>query len=326
MSPRFKVDLATKLGPLELKNPVLVSSGTFGYGGEYAEFYDPSSLGGIVTKSITLDERPGNPPPRLVETPSGLINSIGLQNVGVDRFISEKLPVLREIGTVRIVNIAGSTIREYVAVAKKLEGLDGFDAFELNISCPNVKAGGIAFGTSPSSAGRLTAAVRKATVRPLIVKLSPNVADILPVARAAVDAGADVLSLVNTYRAMAIDVESRRPALGAVTGGLSGPAIRPLAIYHVFRLSLNLGAPLIGMGGIQCGRDALEFILAGAHAVSIGTASFIDPTAPMRALGEIRDYCVRRRVRSVSGLIGAAHRGRPQGKRLNSPSLLNHEP
>lgn len=301
-----KPNLAVRLGPLRLKNPVVVCSGTYGYGSEFADFHPPELLGAITTKSITLEERQGNPPPRIVETPAGLLNSIGLQNVGVRRFIAEKLPALRKIRTVRIVNVAGADTAEYVKVIKQLEPLDGFDAFELNISCPNVKAGGIAFGVSAAAAAKLTTAARRATARPLIVKLSPNVTDVVPIARAAVDAGADILSLVNTFRGMAIDIEKRRPALGAVSGGLSGPAIRPLAVWHVYQLSLNLSVPIIGMGGIRNGGDAIEFILAGADAISVGAASFVDPDAPVKIIGEIRDYCVRARVPSVAALRGAA--------------------
>ncbi|MEW5945995.1 MAG: dihydroorotate dehydrogenase [bacterium] len=308
MSDKFEADLSVELGPLKLKNPVLVSSGTFGYGEEYGDFYDPSRLGGMVTKSITLEEREGNPPPRMVETPCGTLNSIGLQNVGVERFLREKLPVLRGIETVRIVSIAGSTPDEYAEVARRLDGAAGVDAIEVNASCPNVRRGGISFGSSPGQLSALTAAVRSAARLPLIVKLSPNVTSVEEIGRAAVDAGADALSLLNTFRGMAIDVETRRPLLGGVTGGLSGPAIKPLALWHVYQLTLNLDVPVIGMGGISTGTDALEFILAGANAVAVGTANFVQPLTPVNVIRDIEDYCRSHRVSAISSLVGAARR------------------
>ena len=306
MTKKFQPDLSVQLGKLRLKNPVMVCSGTFGYGEECSDFYDPSELGAVVTKSITLDERAGNPPPRIVETPAGILNSIGLENVGVDRFIKEKLPFLRTLKTVRIVSIAGSTREEYVKIVKRLGAAEGIDAFEVNISCPNVKEGGIAFGAFPSAAAALTAAVRRVTDLPLVVKLTPNVTDIVEIARAVVEAGADILSLVNTFRGMAIDVETRQPALGEATGGLSGPAIKPLALYHIFRVSCELDVPVIGMGGIASGNDALEFVFAGAHAVAVGTANFVDPFTPLRVVERFMEYCHAHGIGEFRSLIGAA--------------------
>ncbi|MEW6200405.1 MAG: dihydroorotate dehydrogenase [bacterium] len=306
MTKEFAPDLSVKLGRLHLKNPVSVCSGTFGYGEEFSDFYNPSELGALVTKSVTLEERAGNPPPRIVETPSGILNSIGIQNVGVKRFLEEKVPFLQTLKTVRIVSVAGSTQEEYVEVVKMLEGTKGIDAVEINISCPNVKEGGMSFGVSAGSAAALTAAVRRATAMPLIVKLSPNVTDIVEIARAVVDAGAEILSLVNTFRAIAIDIKTRKPALGAVTGGLSGPAIKPLALFHIFQIALKMDVPVIGMGGIMTGDDALEFVFAGAHAVAVGTANFIDPFTPLRIIEHLKEYCRLNNVLKFTSLIGEA--------------------
>lgn len=275
------IDLTTNLGPLRLKNPVTVASGTFGYGTEYADFYDPSRLGAIFLKGLTLEERQGNRPQRLVETPSGLLNSIGLQNVGFDRFLKEKLPALEKIDTVVVANICGSTLDDYVELARRMANIPRIDAIELNISCPNVRCGGMAFGCVPESTTQVTEAVRKVYPRPLIVKLSPNVTDITATAHAAEDAGADALAVVNTFVGMSIDIRTRRPKLGNVTGGLSGPAIRPIALRMVWECAKVVRIPIIGEGGICDWEDAAEFLLAGATALSVGTASFINPTAPI---------------------------------------------
>jgi dihydroorotate dehydrogenase (NAD+) catalytic subunit len=308
------VDLTTKLGPLELKNPVLVSSGTFGTGEEFVDFFDINQLGGLITKAVTLEARPGNPPPRIAETPSGMLNAIGLENAGVERFIKEKIPFLRELNTAVIVNIAGSTVDEYVKVAERLTEAGGMCAFELNISCPNVKRGGMSFGIAPAPAAELVSAVRKATALPLIVKLSPNVTDIVEIGRAAADSGADILSATNTYRGMAIDINTRRPVLGNVIGGLSGPAIRPLAVYSVYQVSYSIGLPVLGMGGIMEAAHAIEFMLAGAAAVSVGTANLVDPLTPLKIIEGIREYCRENGIENPAWLTGRAHAGRASEK------------
>lgn len=301
-----ETDLTTRLGPLTLKNPVLVSSGTFGTGVEYADFYDLSRLGGIVTKAVTLEPRAGNPPPRIVETPSGLLNAIGLENVGIDKFIEEKMPFLRGIDTTVIVNVSGNTVEDYVAVVERLNDCPGVHAIELNISCPNVKHGGMAFGVDADAAAGLTLAARAATRLPLIVKLSPNVTDLVPIARAVIDAGADILSMVNTFRGMAIDVKTRRPVLGNVTGGLSGPAIRPLALHAVYSVLCQMKAPVIGMGGITETQHAVEFLLAGASAVSLGTANLMNPDAALRIVDGLRQFCEDNNINNPAQLVGQA--------------------
>ncbi len=300
------INLKTKLGPLELKNPVLVSSGTFGTGEEFTDFFDVSLLGGLVTKAVTLQPREGNPPPRIVETPSGMLNSIGLENPGLDVFIKEKIPFLETLDTCVIVNVAGSGVDEYARVAERLSEQKCVRALELNISCPNVKRGGIAFGTAPEPAAELVSAVRKATTLPLIVKLSPNVTDVVEIGRAVADAGADIFSLVNTFRGMAIDLKTRRPALGNTIGGLSGPAIRPLALYNVFQIAYHLKLPVIGMGGITGPDHAIEFMLAGAAAVSIGTANLIDPLSPVKIIDGLKQYCMDNGLENPSRIVGIA--------------------
>jgi dihydroorotate dehydrogenase (NAD+) catalytic subunit len=299
------IDLTTSLGPLRLKNPVTAASGTFGYGSEYADFYDPSLLGAIFLKGLTLEERTGNRPQRLVETPAGLLNSIGLQNVGFDRFVSEKLPVLQNIATVVIANICGSTLDDYVELARRLAAIDRIDAVELNISCPNVRHGGMAFGCVPESTIQVTRAVREVYPRPLIVKLSPNVTDITATARAAESAGADALSVVNTFVGMAIDVHTRRPKLGNVTGGLSGPAIRPIAVRMVWECFKAVRIPIIGQGGICDWKDAAEFLLAGATAISVGTMNFVNPTAPLEIVNGLSAWLSDQGCRSASEIVGA---------------------
>ena len=291
---------------LALRNPILTASGTFGYGLEFEPFLDLAALGGIVVKGISPHERGGNPPPRLVETPSGMLNAIGLQNVGVERFVAEKLPALSERDTAVVVNVYGHSVDDYVAVAGALEAERGVAALELNLSCPNVKEGGLEIGRSPEQIRRVTAAVRAETAKPLWVKLTPNVTDIVVMAEAAVDGGADAISLVNTFVGMVIDVESRQPVLSHGTGGLSGPAIRPLAIAMVYQVARAVRVPLIGIGGIVCVRDVVEFLLAGASAVQVGTANYNDPGIAERLVGELARWCGERSVADVSDLIGAA--------------------
>lgn len=299
--------LAVRLGGLELKNPVLPASGTYGYGREYLPFFTPDVLGAVVTKGVALKPWPGNPPPRIYETPAGMLNAIGLQNPGVAHFVAEAIPFLRQYQTPVIVNIVGKTIDEYAAVAGILSGYPEISGFELNISCPNVKEGGIAFGTDPEMAAAVTAAVRKATRRPLIVKLSPNVTDITSIAVRVAEAGADALSLTNTLLGMAIDIRKRRPVLGNTVGGLSGPAIKPVALRMVWQVYQKVSIPIIGMGGIHSATAALEFIMAGATAVAIGTALFQDPLAPVRVIAGIRDFLSEEGISDVTDLIGVAH-------------------
>ena len=300
-------DLSVQLGPLALANPILTASGTFGYGLEFADFVDLSALGGICTKGLSLLPHAGNAPPRICETPAGMLNAIGLQNVGVEAFLAEKLPALRVAGATVIANVWGDLEEDYVAVVRALEDAAGLAAVELNISCPNVERGGMLFGNSPSATASLVARVRAATQRPLLVKLSPNAPDLVESARAARDAGADVLSLVNTFVGMSIDPETARPRLSFGTGGLSGPAIRPLAVRMVYQVARALpGTPLVGIGGIADLSDVLEFLAAGATAVQVGTSNFRDPAVSGRLVDELTAYCESRKIH-VSGLVGRAH-------------------
>jgi dihydroorotate dehydrogenase (NAD+) catalytic subunit len=305
------VDLSTQVGALRLKNPVTVASGTFGYGLEYSEFYDPSLLGGIFLKGMTLQPRAGNETPRLVETPSGLINSIGLQNIGIEEFCERKWRELADLNTLIGVNISGSTIEEYEELAARASAVPIVGAIELNVSCPNVKEGGVEFGRSAATVREITARCVAASRVPVLVKLTPNVTDVVELAAAAMEGGATGVTLVNTFLAMAIDVEKRRPVLANVFGGLSGPAIRPIAVRMVWQIWRALRCPIIGMGGIMSGRDALEFILAGASAISVGTANFVNPTAAQDVLREIEDYCERHGVERMRDLVGAAHSSSP---------------
>jgi len=298
--------LKTNLCGVEFANPVFAASGTFGYGEEFADFVDYRRLGAIVVKSVSLEPRVGNTPPRLFETASGLLNSIGLQNVGLEEFLREKLPRLRRYPTRVIVNIAGQTEPEYIEVTEQLSEEDGIDALELNLSCPNVKEGSIAFGQSASVIERVVGKVRKKTALPLWVKLSPNVADNAPLAQAAEAAGADAICAINTLRGIAIDVPSRRPFLGNTIGGLSGPAIKPVALYHVWQIYQAVKIPVIGLGGICTARDALEFILAGASAVQVGSANFRDPDVTMKIVRGLEQYVERENVGHIEQLRGAA--------------------
>lgn len=302
-------DLSIDFAGIKLKNPVLTASGTFGYGDEFAEFVDLNKLGGVIVKGVSLKPIKGNPPPRIWETPSGMLNAIGLENPGVDAFISRKLPYLRKFNTAVIVNIFGYSLEDYVAVAERLDGLSGISGLEVNISCPNVKAGGIVFGTNLTAAFELLAAVRKATKLPVIAKLSPNVADITEFAQAARDAGCDGLSLINTLLGMAIDVRCRKPRLANCTGGLSGPAIRPVAVRMVWQTAKKVPLPIIGMGGIMNGEDALEFILAGASAVAVGTANFVNPRATLEVLAGIERMLQEQGIGRLAELVGKVDAG-----------------
>ncbi len=298
------MNLSVKIGKLELKNPVVTASGTFGYGEEYSEFYDLSRLGAVVMKGVSLKPMPGNPPPRIYETPCGMLNAIGLQNVGLKKFLKEKLPFIRRFDTRAIANVLGGTPAEYVKLVRALDRA-GLDAIELNVSCPNVKKGGMAFCSDNRMLKRLVGKVRKAVKNStLIVKLSPAVADIAASARAAEEAGADAVSLINTLPGMAIDINTRRPVLANVTGGLSGPAIKPVALRMVWQASQAVGIPVIGMGGIMNAGDAVEFLLAGASAVAVGTANFVRPTAALEVLEGIEQYMREKAIEDISDIIG----------------------
>ncbi len=298
------VDLNVHIKDLHLKNPVGTASGTFGFGEEYADFIDLNKLGAIYVKGLTAKNREGNPYPRMAETPSGMLNAVGLQNKGVDYFISDIWPRIKHYDTEIIPNVNGSTVEEYIEVTEKLNELDNINAIELNISCPNVKEGGMAFGVSCPSAMAVTEAVRKAFNKTLIVKLSPNVTDITEIAKGVEDMGADAVSLVNTFLAMAIDAKTRKPVLSTVTGGLSGPAIKPIALRMVWQVYHAVKIPVIGMGGIMNATDAIEFILAGASAIQVGTANFIDPQVSVKIIDGITAYCEEQNVEKASDLTG----------------------
>jgi dihydroorotate dehydrogenase (NAD+) catalytic subunit len=303
------MDLSVQIGSLTLKNPVLAASGCFGYGVEYADVVELSSLGAIVSKGLFLKEREGHPAPRIVETPAGMLNAIGLQGIGVHRFVDEKLPELRARGATVIVNVCGTTLDEYVEVSRILSEAEGVAALELNISCPNIKEGGIQFGCSLHGTFDVVSAVRKVTTLPVIPKLTPNVADVASFARAAEEAGADAVSLVNTFLAMVVDVETRRPKISNVVGGLSGPAIRPIAVRMVYECRQAVTIPILGMGGIADARDALEFIIAGANAVQVGTANFVDPFIWAKLIDGIGEYLTRHGVARVADLVGTVDAG-----------------
>ncbi|KAB0668697.1 dihydroorotate dehydrogenase [Oryzomonas sagensis] len=301
----MKPDLSVSIAGLELRNPVMTASGTFGYGEEFAEYVDLATIGAFVTKGLSLRPRAGNPTPRIVETPGGMLNAIGLQNVGIDAFIEKKVPFLRSVATPAIANFFGNTIDEYAELARRLDAIPEIAGLEVNISCPNVKQGGIVFGTDPQCAFQVVTACREATIKPLIVKLSPNVTDIVSMAKACADAGADALSLINTLTGMAIDLERRRPVLANITGGLSGPAVKPVALRMVWQVARAVNLPIIGIGGIMNARDALEFILAGATAVQVGTASFINPGAAQEIAEGMEKWLAENGVEDVKSLIGA---------------------
>lgn len=303
-------DLSVNFAGIKLANPVFTASGTCGYADELADFMDVNSLGGFITKSITLKPRKGNPTPRIVETDSGMLNAIGMANIGVESFIKGKIPIIEQLSVPVFVNLAGETIEDYVAAAEQLAAQDAIAGLELNISCPNVEQGGIAFGKDPHQVEQITKKVRKAaTGKVLIVKLTPTVTDIAVTARAAVEAGADALSLVNTFTAMVIDIEERRPVLANKTGGLSGPAIKPIAVYLVNRVynevARDRSIPILGMGGIRAASDAVEFIIAGATAVAVGTGTFIQPSCALEVIEGIKKYCIQHKVNKISELIGS---------------------
>lgn len=302
-------DLRVDIGGMNLKNPVMTASGTFGYAREFEKLMNLHRLGAVIVKGISLDPRPGNPPPRIVETRCGMLNAIGLQNVGVDRFVKEKIPYLEGLQIPVIVNILGDSIDEYSEITRRLSEVPCVAGIEVNISCPNVKKGGVAFGTDPKMAAAVTAAVKENSTVPVMVKLSPNVSDVTLIARAVEDAGADSLSLINTLIGMAIDLDERKPLLANVIGGLSGPAIKPVALRMVYQVAQAVTIPIIGIGGIENGRDALEFLVAGASAVQVGTANFTNPRASEDVVHEISDYVADNKLESVRNLIGSLQIG-----------------
>ncbi len=303
--PVAETDLTVDLGGLVLQNPVMTASGTFGYGEEFAPYLDLNRLGAIVVKGLALRPVDGNPPPRIVETPCGMLNAIGLENVGIEAFATRKMPFLRTLRIPVIANIYGTSIDEYAELAARLEAIEGVAGVEINISCPNVKAGGVAFGVDPVAAGRVVAAVRRNTRKFVVCKLSPNVTDITVIARSAEQAGADALSLINTITGMAVDVETRRPLLANVTGGLSGPAIKPVALRMVWQVCRAVRIHVIGIGGIRTARDALEFLIVGARAVQVGTASFLNPAATVEVLEGLRRYLLDHGIDRISCLVGS---------------------
>ena len=302
-------DLRVRIAGLELRNPVMTASGTFGYGREFSEFTRVDRLGAIIVKGISLRPRPGNPPPRIVETSCGMLNAIGLENVGVERFIVQKMPFLQKTTTPVIVNVLGDTVEEYGEIARRLDQIEGVSGLEVNISCPNVKKGGVAFGTVPEMAAAVTREVRQATGLPVMIKLSPNVTDIVSMARAVEDAGADAVSLINTLIGMAIDPVSRRPRLTNIIGGLSGPAIKPVALRMVWQVAEAVSIPVIGIGGISTANDALEFLLAGATAVQVGTANFVDPSISGKIIAGIGKYLQQQGEQSVADIVGTLQTG-----------------
>ena len=298
------VKLDVKIDKLSLKNPILTASGTFGYGYEYDEFFDVAQLGGIILKSVTLQHREGNDYPRIAEAQSGMLNAVGLQNKGLDYFVSEIYPIVSKINTNIIANVAGATIDDYVAVAEKISKLEHIHAIELNVSCPNVKQGGMAFGTKPDMVHKITKEIKSVYDKTLIVKLTPNVTDIVEIARAAEEAGADAVSLVNTFLGMAININNWKPMLSTITGGLSGPAMKPIALRMVWQVAQNVKIPVIGVGGITNANDVIEFLLAGATAVEIGTANIINPLASIEAIEGLKNYMVKRNIDNVNEIIG----------------------
>lgn len=299
------MELTVRLGKVELKNPVTVASGTFGYGEEYADLVNVAGLGGFFTKAVTREPREGNPGPRIVETTAGMLNAIGLANVGVDVFIKEKLPFIKKCGTAVFVNVAGSTIEDYCYVVERLDEINDIAGLELNISCPNVKQGGIAFGSDPGNAEKLIKEIRKRTKKLLITKLSPNVTDITEIARAAVYAGSDALSLINTLIGMAVDTNTRKPKLANITGGLSGPAVKPVGVAMVWKVAQTVNVPLIGMGGIMSAEDALEYLIAGASVIQIGTGIFVDPGLPEKIINGLREYGEKHQINHISRITGS---------------------
>ena len=297
-------DLTVHIGGVSLKNPVMTASGTFGYGGEFVPFLDLNRLGAVIVKGLSLTPSKGNPPPRIAETPCGMLNAIGLENVGIEAFVREKLPFLKRLSTPTFVNIYGKTVSEYALLAERVEETDGIDGIEVNISCPNVKAGGVAFGVDPDAAFEVVKAVRERTSRLVMAKLSPNVTDIAEIACRVEEAGADAVSLINTITGMAIDIETRRPKIANITGGLSGPAIKPIALRMVWQVARAVKIPVVGIGGIVCAEDALEFFIAGASAVQVGTANFINPCATVDIVEGIDAYCAKRHIARITDVVG----------------------
>ncbi len=299
-----RADLSVNIGGIELKNPVMTASGTFGYAGEFDDFVDLNLLGAIIVKGLSLKPSMGNPPPRIVETPCGMLNAIGLENVGLASFVEEKLLFLKQLSTPVFINIYGKDVREYGELASRINDIEEIAGIEVNISCPNVKAGGVAFGTDPEAACKVVKAVRDNTGKPLMVKLTPNVTDITLIARSVEDAGADSISLINTITGMAIDIETRRPKLANITGGLSGPAIKPIALRMVWQVAQQVKIPVVGVGGIMTPEDALEFLIAGAVAVQIGTANFINPRATIDIIEGIEAFLIKRNIPRLTDIIG----------------------
>ncbi|MBO4599610.1 MAG: dihydroorotate dehydrogenase [Bacteroidales bacterium] len=297
-------NLETRIHNIVLKNPVMTASGTFGYGEEFADFIDLSRLGGIVVKGTTGERRQGNPYPRMAETPSGMLNAVGLQNVGVETFCKEVYPRIKDINTKILVNVSGSSVEEYCRVAEQIDALDNIPGIELNISCPNVKKGGMGFGTNPDMAAQVVRAVRAVYHKTLIVKLTPNVTSVVDIAKAVEQAGADSVSLINTLLGMAVDVERQRPYLSTITGGLSGPCVKPVAVRMVWQVSHAVQIPVVGLGGITSAADALEFLMAGAKAVEVGTANFLDPTVTVKIVDGLEDYCQRHHIDDINDIIG----------------------
>lgn len=298
-------DLSVNIGTLHLKNPVITASGTFGYGLEFSRLIDLNLLGGIVVKGLSINPMAGNPPPRITETPAGMLNAIGLANIGIDAFLKEKLPWLESLDTAVIVNIYGHRLEDYVKLAQALRGIESISALEVNISCPNVESGGMAFGTDPGISARLTEKVLEKSDKPVIVKLTPNVTDITKVAEAVESAGADAISLINTLTGMAIDIEKQMPKLASISGGLSGPAIKPIALNMVYRVTRKVKVPVIGMGGIMDYRDALEFIMAGARAVQVGTANFVNPKVTLEIIEGLKRFCEKKGIERIEQLVGS---------------------
>lgn len=296
--------LSIDIGGLLLDNPVMTASGTFGFGREFEPLVDLNRMGAVIVKGLSREPSPGNPPPRIIETPCGMLNAIGLENIGIDVFIRDKLPFLKQFSCAVVVNVYGKTPEDYAAVAERCEGVFGIDALEINISCPNVKAGGVSFGVDPAAAAEVVSAVREKTTRPMIVKLSPNVTDIVCIAEAVAAAGADALSLINTLTGMVIDIHTRRPKLGNITGGLSGPAIKPVALRMVWQAAQAVNVPVIGIGGITTAEDALEFIIAGASAVQVGTANFTNPAVTMEVIEDIESFLKQQGIERITDLIG----------------------
>ena len=302
MTP-IKPDMRVDIGGIEIKNPVMTASGTFGYASEFKDLIDLNRLGAIVVKGLSLEPSRGNPPPRIVETPCGMLNAIGLENVGLAAFVTEKLPFLRRLDTPILVNVYGKSTEEYAELAARLEDTDGISGIEVNISCPNVKSGGMAFGAYPESAAEVVRVIRKRTTKPLMVKLSPNVTDITKIAKSVEAEGADSISLINTITGMAIDIETRRPKIANITGGLSGPAIKPVALRMVWQVAQTVNVPVVGIGGIMTAKDALEFLIAGAVAVQIGTANFINPHATTDIIDGIENFLMERDISDISDII-----------------------